>query len=165
MNNKLVKIIAILSLVGVLLSGKVKEKSQEIRKDHLLRSFDAAYRIKPQRDILFDHWQTAKETKERGKGDCEDKAIYLWSLLKEAGLESRMVIGKVNLKRGTYHVWVEYEIDGNKYILDPSLGMIIIRDKDLEQIVMYVDKGDDPIIKRKMERFMKKLAQEQGLNT
>ena len=69
-----------------------------------------------------DYWQTAKETKELGTGDCEDGAIYLKHLWDEDGVEGRVVVGWgsiIEMSSGM-HAWNETDINGETYIFDPS---------------------------------------------
>ncbi len=69
-----------------------------------------------------DYWQSAEETEAKHSGDCEDKAIWLFSRLKMNGYESiRLVIGKYRPVDRQYHVWVTYQDPlGNEYLLDPT---------------------------------------------
>ncbi len=70
-----------------------------------------------------DYWQLPFETERLGKGDCDDKAIWLYSkLLKEEFDDIRLVLG--NYKRGeiSVHMWVNWYHNGQVYILDPTIN-------------------------------------------
>jgi hypothetical protein len=70
----------------------------------------------------FEHWQLPEETEERGAGDCEDKAIWLYSRLLQAGFENvRLVVGKYRIDQPDYHAWVVSYLSGKIYILDPTM--------------------------------------------
>jgi hypothetical protein len=63
---------------------------------------------------MADYWQLPDETEKRGKGDCEDKAIWLYSKL---------------LKEG-FHAWVVWYYDDAVFILDPTKQKTIRELKD-----------------------------------
>lgn len=85
--------------------------------------FQEASRFRYARDVSNDRWQTAEETEARRSGDCEDKAIWLYTKLKEEGYSGiRLVIGKYRPHERNYHVWVNYtDASGREYILDPAI--------------------------------------------
>ena len=67
-----------------------------------------------------DYWQNPDETFIRGYGDCEDLAIMFHWYLKEQGIESMVVVGKVN-SSDTLHAWVEIPLVGeSKLLVDPT---------------------------------------------
>ena len=69
-----------------------------------------------------DNWQLPLETEKCGAGDCDDKAIWLYSkLIKEGTDDVRLVLG--NYKRGelSVHMWVNWYHDGQVFILDPTI--------------------------------------------
>ena len=69
-----------------------------------------------------DEWQTPAETERRFSGDCEDKSVWLFARLKEAGFTHvRLVIGKYRMFDPNYHVWVTVTTNGQTYILDAAL--------------------------------------------
>jgi hypothetical protein len=68
-----------------------------------------------------DYWQLPAETEMRGKGDCEDKAIWLYTKLIEDGFtDIRLVIGKYRESRASFHAWVVWYPGDRVYILDPT---------------------------------------------
>ena len=75
-----------------------------------------------------DHWQTPEETLRRGEGDCEDQALLLHRLLREDGLDCMVVFGILDVEDAkTGHAWVECEMHGERYILDPTRRMLAAR--------------------------------------
>ncbi|MGR3174054.1 MAG: hypothetical protein ACUZ8N_05590 [Candidatus Scalindua sp.] len=69
-----------------------------------------------------DNWQLPFETEKLGTGDCDDKAIWLYSKLIKEGIDDvRLVLG--NYKRGelSVHMWVNWYHDGQVFILDPTI--------------------------------------------
>jgi len=68
-----------------------------------------------------DYWQLPEETEKLGTGDCEDKAIWLYSKLLKDGFEDvRLVIGKEKENSRIFHSWVAWYPQGKVYILDPA---------------------------------------------
>jgi len=68
-----------------------------------------------------DYWQLPDETERKGGGDCEDKAIWLYSRLLKDGFEDiRLVIGKVREDSLRFHSWVAWYPQGKVYVLDPT---------------------------------------------
>ena len=69
-----------------------------------------------------DYWQSPSETEARRAGDCEDKAIWLYSRLKENGfVDVRLVVGKYRQMDRINHVWITCsDPSGTSYILDPA---------------------------------------------
>ena len=70
-----------------------------------------------------EYWQNARTTLDKKKGDCEDGAILLLSLARNAGVpENRIFLtcGYVDYNKGTSgHAYVTYRgDDGVNYILD-----------------------------------------------
>ena len=70
-----------------------------------------------------DHWQTPEETERIYAGDCEDKAVWLFSELHKHGIQNiELVIGKYKTIKKTLHVWVTYvDPSGATLVLDPSM--------------------------------------------
>lgn len=99
-------------------------------KPEIKNSFIKAQKIKYAWDYKKygkDYWQTPKKTKKEQEGDCEDKAIFLWDLLRKQGIKSQVIFGwvyKSDIKNGSGHAWVEYEKENSTYILDPTLFII-----------------------------------------
>ncbi len=74
------------------------------------------------KDRSGDRWQSAEETDMKRSGDCEDKAVWLYTEMKRNGYtDTRLVVGKYRPHERTYHVWVVYDGDGDPVILDPTI--------------------------------------------
>jgi hypothetical protein len=68
-----------------------------------------------------DSWQLPEETEQRGAGDCEDQAIWLYARLIQMGFKDvRLILGKYRADQATYHAWVAYYLANKIYILDPT---------------------------------------------
>ena len=108
---------------------KQQRELEEQMPPKVYECFKKARKIKYKaEDIGKDYWQTPKETEEKGKGDCEDIAIYLYDLLKKEGIESEVVTGlMMEAAYFTMHVWNEYEHNKEKIILDATVGNIFKR--------------------------------------
>ena len=75
-----------------------------------------------------DYWQLPFETEYLGTGDCEDKAIWLYSkLLKEDIGNIRLVVGKYKVENTSRHVWINWFNNNNIYIIDPTMDVNIWR--------------------------------------
>lgn len=95
----------------------------------LIRCFEQVASIRYQRDQETDYWQSPRETAQLGRGDCEDKALYLQALLREQGIETELVFGVEDRSSSQrMHAWLETDINGQRYILDPSNGFVGRRD-------------------------------------
>lgn len=70
-----------------------------------------------------DRWQSAEETDARHAGDCEDKAIWLFTRLIQNGYYNvRLVIGRYREIDDQLHVWVICsDKAGNTCLLDPTI--------------------------------------------
>ncbi|MDP7289077.1 MAG: transglutaminase-like domain-containing protein [Phycisphaerae bacterium] len=91
-------------------------------------AMQTAATIKYADDEGEDYWQSPRETIARGTGDCEDQAIYLHHLLAEKGIRSEVTFGAedlTHLKSG--HAWVEYPLEGDAWVLDPTRRMMTLR--------------------------------------
>lgn len=72
-----------------------------------------------------DYWQSPRETQQWGYGDCEDKAIFLHQLLRDAGIDGDVVFGVTNWDEAErLHSWVEILVSGETYVLDPTQGFL-----------------------------------------
>jgi predicted transglutaminase-like cysteine proteinase len=67
-----------------------------------------------------DEWQTSLETQRRGKGDCEDSAIYLCDWLLARGFQARVALGRYGDMGG--HAWVVVRLDDKEYLLESTEG-------------------------------------------
>lgn len=70
-----------------------------------------------------DIWQLPLETEKLGTGDCDDKAIWLYSKLIKEGIDNvRLVLGNYKTGEVSVHMWVDwYQDDGRVFILDPTI--------------------------------------------
>ena len=88
-----------------------------------------AIKYKPESPV-GDHWQAPEETLLLGTGDCEDKAILLWYVIRHvhAVPNARVVIGQINIlsDRGA-HAWVEVGTGVATLIMDPTSGQVYFR--------------------------------------
>lgn len=85
-----------------------------------------AYQFKYEADKGMDQWQLPEQTERRGRGDCEDKAIWLYAkLLKDGFNNVRLVIGRQKEGDQTLHAWVAWYEQGKVYILDPTSENLI----------------------------------------
>ena len=108
--------------------GKVTEETPFDHKYiRVQRQMRKAAKFKNKRDKKGqDYWQTPEETEERGTGDCEDKALWVYYKLFNQGFNVRLVLGgmyewvsKTNTM--TYcHCWTQWYTPRGIYILDPG---------------------------------------------
>ncbi len=69
-----------------------------------------------------DNWQLPFETEKLGTGDCDDKAIWLYSKLIKEGIDDvRLVLGNYKSGEFSVHMWVNWYHDGQVFILDPTI--------------------------------------------
>jgi len=126
--------------------------------DHVGSAYVEVRDIPYVRDANGDRWQTPAETARRGAGDCEDKAIYLHHLLRARGVDAQVVFGIQNaVTSKTGHAWVECELDGQVYMLDPS-GKLRIARSELESWE-YVPINDSPQVHAKLKRYLERSGQ------
>ncbi len=88
------------------------------------RYLETACRFKYKADAVgADYWQAPYETERLGMGDCEDKAIWLYSKLIKEGFDNiRLVLGDYEKSKSSTHMWVNWYHDGQVYILDPTIN-------------------------------------------
>ncbi len=70
-----------------------------------------------------DDWQSPWLTEMKQAGDCEDKALWLYTRLRAQGYDNvRLVIGHYRAMDKDYHVWIMHrDGEGITRILDPTL--------------------------------------------
>src|SRR5712692_1493082 len=83
------------------------------------------------RSEQYDFWQLPEETERLGRGDCEDKAIWLYAhMLAEGSDDVRLVLGKYHQGDPIFHAWVVWyphiqekngKVAQHVYILDPTI--------------------------------------------
>ena len=141
--RKLVALLCALALVGC------------APRRSLMDCFEEAARIpyvnEPEKR---DHWQSPAQTRARGTGDCEDKSFLLQEQLYKNGFDARVVFGRQNPEDKDKHAWVETDIDGVDYILDPTVGLILRRGKFKG---LYIPIKDDSVrhifVMEKLKRY------------
>ncbi len=67
-----------------------------------------------------DCWQTAVETQNILRGDCEDSSIYLADWLTSAGFDARVALGRYGDLGG--HAWCVVRLDDREYLLESTEG-------------------------------------------
>ena len=80
--------------------------------------------------LVGDYWQLPEETEHLGRGDCEDKALWLYAKMLAEGFDDvRLVIGKYRQSATVFHAWVVWypriqgedgAVEQRIYILDPT---------------------------------------------
>lgn len=77
-------------------------------------------------------WKTPAETQSGEPADCKAKAVALYERMKENGVtDMRLVIGKRTTRSKSTHAWVEWEVEGASYVLDPTINWMAYRNSDL----------------------------------
>jgi predicted transglutaminase-like cysteine proteinase len=77
-------------------------------------------------------WKTPAETQSGAPADCKAKAVALYERMKENGAtDLRLVIGKRTMMSRSTHAWVEWEVAGTNYVLDPTINWMAYRSSDL----------------------------------
>lgn len=93
-----------------------------------IKPFNKAAAIPYVKEVGQDFWQSPAQTKLMGGGDCEDKSFVLHRDLKKLGYDPEVHFGLANATNPrTGHAWVEMQICGENYILDPTSGVIARR--------------------------------------
>lgn len=91
-------------------------------------------------------WKTPAETHSGEPADCKAKAVALYEKMKENGAtDLRLVIGKRTATSRSTHAWVEWQADGDSYVLDPTINWMAYRSGDLDSrsyIPSYAYAGD-----------------------
>ena len=104
-------------------------------------------------DAHGDSWQTPEETARLGQGDCEDLAFYLHDLLAARGVASQVVFGIENIARAkTGHAWVECEMYGQRYVLDPTRRLLARR--AALPGGTYYRIADQPVLRAKLRAYL-----------
>lgn len=114
-----------------------------------------------------EYWATPSETLERMKGDCEDKAFLLSSLLLNRNISNRVVIGKMQATDTLdFHAWVEIRIDQTWYIADPigGMGVFIIKRTDRTNYLPINDNAITAVFLRSKQEYELRLATAQLVN-
>ena len=80
-----------------------------------------------------DCWQTALETQNKQRGDCEDSSIFLADWLASQGFQVRVALGKYGDMGG--HAWCVVRLDGNDYLLESTEGKPDLDNPPLADVV------------------------------
>jgi len=127
MRQKLIKILgAGLIIFSCSHAPRITGHLDLLKNPKIRTSFVRACEIKYAYDTIEyggEYWQTPEETEKKRKGDCEDKSIYLYHLLKKEGIKSQVIFGyirKSDIEDGMGHAWIEYKEKNTTYILDPT---------------------------------------------
>ena len=97
-------------------------------------------------DIRYDHIEAYRprspnEVEASGRGDCKDKALWLYSKLTAAGARNvQLVIGKKDNQAQEFHAWLYLTLNGQAYLLDPTLSGSVCEASDFgidEYIPVY----------------------------
>ncbi len=80
---------------------------------------------KPFLEYKFDFWQYPKETIEWKKGDCEDQAILLCTMMRAAGVPAsdvRVAVGLLYIGGEVFggHAWCEFKMGHVWYVLEST---------------------------------------------
>jgi len=77
-----------------------------------------------------NYWKTPEETLRDGGGDCEDMSLYLMDLIRDERPSARIILGYLDLRdKTTAHAWIELKIEGDVYVVDPTMKRVIKREK------------------------------------
>jgi hypothetical protein len=70
-------------------------------------------------------WKTPREVKSSRVADCKGKAIMLYERMRADGARNvRLVIGKRHMHASQTHAWVEWDVKGGTYLLDPTFNWV-----------------------------------------
>jgi hypothetical protein len=103
-----------------------------------------------------EYWQTLKETDSLKTGDCGDKAIYTFYNLNERGIEVILNFGKLNKESEVYHLWNEYSIGSENYILETSVKPKIINKDSIDLNKKYKEFLPNDYFKNLINEFEKR---------
>lgn len=97
-------------------------------------------------DIRYDHIEdfrarSPEEVEASGRGDCKDKALWLYSKLTAMGAQDiQLVIGKKDSRAQEFHAWLYLSLNGHTYLLDPTFSASVSEASDFgaeEYIPVY----------------------------
>lgn len=82
-----------------------------------------AHSFRYQSDKGYDFWQSAEKTDSTKKGDCEDKAIWLYKAMRKLGYRNVYLnVGRYKPSAPNLHAWVTFlDESGNIRLMDPAL--------------------------------------------
>ena len=77
-------------------------------------------------------WKTPAEVATAPAADCKGKAVALYEKMQSHGAHNvRLVIGKRTPMSRKTHAWLEWNTDGNTYVLDPTINWSAYRAEQL----------------------------------
>lgn len=77
-------------------------------------------------------WKTPEEVETAPVADCKGKAVALYQRMHEHGARNvRLVIGRRTPMSRKTHAWLEWSIDGETYVLDPTINWTAYRASDI----------------------------------
>ncbi len=69
-------------------------------------------------------WKTPSEVQTAPVADCKGKAVALYQRMHASGVDNvRLVIGKRTSFSRKTHAWLEWNVDGANYVLDPTINL------------------------------------------
>jgi predicted transglutaminase-like cysteine proteinase len=73
-------------------------------------------------------WKTPSEVKTSPAADCKGKAVALYEKMHASGVTNvRLVIGKRTFTSRKTHAWLEWNTNGETYVLDPTINWAACR--------------------------------------
>ena len=73
-------------------------------------------------------WKTPQEVQTGSAADCKGKAVALYEKMHANGARNvRLVIGKRSWTSSKTHAWIEWNMDGTNYVLDPTINWTAYR--------------------------------------
>lgn len=73
-------------------------------------------------------WKTPAEVQNGPVADCKGKAVALYEKMHACGIQNvRLVIGKRTLASRKTHAWLEWNVGGSTYVLDPTINWTACR--------------------------------------
>ncbi len=105
----------------------------------------------------WNKWQTIKETLLSNTGNCIDKSVYEWNQLNKLGIPTQLVMGLFTDSSEDYHVWLEYIVGRDTFIIECSKeGHIYLRDSLPKNY--YVPIKIDEARKEKLKKLEEKMG-------
>jgi len=101
-----------------------------------------------------DYWQSPEETRNKGRGDCEDIAIYFQHLMKKRGFDGEVVFGLKNSAARTGHAWYECDLLGERYVIEPASDLLHRRSR--LPASLYVAANDVDGVREKVRAYHKR---------
>jgi predicted transglutaminase-like cysteine proteinase len=76
-------------------------------------------------------WKTPAEVEFNAVADCKGKAVALYDMMHSRGAENvRLVIGKRTPASRKTHVWLEWNTNSGRYVLDPTFNWTAYRSEE-----------------------------------